>query len=149
MQTNVHIDTKNLRPSPEHHPKGSFAQRALEVSVKDFPRHRNATQKNSKLELFRVSARAFRILMPAFGSFLQPELFTIRPFRYEPSRQNCFYFVRCFLHCFRAKNRTKVHEIVRNFPYSSRFSARKRLVFQCRSHCLIGFQLNSHAVRQI
>lgn len=32
MQTNVHIDTKNLRPSPEHRIKGSGQKRTLEVS---------------------------------------------------------------------------------------------------------------------
>lgn len=40
MQTNVHIDTKNLRPSPEHRIKGSgsgYAQRTLEVGeIKSF-----------------------------------------------------------------------------------------------------------------
>lgn len=35
MQTNVHIDTKNLRPSPEHRIKGQN-KRALEVSLTYF-----------------------------------------------------------------------------------------------------------------
>lgn len=38
MQTNVHIDTKNLRPSPEHRIKGGggYAQRTLEVKQFNF-----------------------------------------------------------------------------------------------------------------
>lgn len=36
MQTNVHIDTKNLKPSPEHRIKGSgYSKRTIEVSVRD------------------------------------------------------------------------------------------------------------------
>lgn len=34
MQTNVHIDTKNLKPSPEHRLKGSgYSKRTIEVSL--------------------------------------------------------------------------------------------------------------------
>jgi hypothetical protein len=41
MQTNVHIDTKNLGPSPEHRIKGSGQQRTIEELVVSSPSERN------------------------------------------------------------------------------------------------------------
>lgn len=58
MQTNVHIDTKNLRPSPEHRIKGSGQKRTLEVSV---------------IKIFRRSKKCNRFIF-IFEEFLMKQI---------------------------------------------------------------------------